>query len=296
MKEEDANGHLLKDWCEPGNTEFDANCIVCHKTIDIRNRGKSQLLAHALTKKHKDHAGGLARNQAKFLAETNDKGQKTVVFDVSSASTGSRPVRKVMSHDDEVAKAELIWTMKVAESGYSYQSCKSLREDFQAMFPDSAIAKSFTLGADKISYEIVSGLGPFFHDEVIGEMKKSTPFYTVSFDEATNDCGNKQLDLHLRWWGNTGIQNYYLCTCILGHATAEIMKTKILDALNADDLNLGQLLMLSSDGPNVNKKLLKLIDEHLKLKIPGHKGLINFGSCNLHIVHNSFAHGINKFD
>ncbi|CAM1293463.1 Uncharacterised protein r2_g255 [Pycnogonum litorale] len=54
--------------------------------------------------------------------------------------------------------------------------------------------------------------------------------------------------------------------------------------------------MLSSDGPNVNKKLLKLIDEHLKMNIPGHKGLINFGSCNLHVVHNSFGHAISEFD
>ena len=53
--------------------------------------------------------------------------------------------------------------------------------------------------------------------------------------------------------------------------------------------------MLSSDGASVNKKLLKLIDEYLKDKIPEHKGLINFGSCNLHIVHNSFWREMTEF-
>ena len=69
------------------------------------------------------------------------------------------------------------------------------------MFPDSRIAKSFSLGVDKISYEVANGLSPYFHEEIINEIKTSKTIYTHSFDEATNDCGNKQLDLHLRWWG-----------------------------------------------------------------------------------------------
>ena len=117
------------------------------------------------------------------------------------------------------------------------------------MFPDSRIAKSFSLGTDKISYEFAYGLGPYFHEEIINERKTSKALYTLSFDKATNDCGNTQLDLHLRWWGNSGgIQNYYFCTCLLGHATSDIMENKILDA-----------------------------DEYLKDKIPEHRGLINFG-------------------
>ena len=45
----------------------------------------------------------------------------------------------------------------------------------------------------------------------------------------------------------------------------------------------------------MNRDLLKLIGEYLKDKIPEHKGLIYFGSCNLHIVHNSFGRGMTEF-
>lgn len=295
LRGKDCNDQVIKDWCEPGDSEFVANCFVCHKTIDIRNRGKGQLLAHAGTKTHQVHAAGLLqKSQTKLVTVTNDEGEKIMAMDLSSATPGSAPIYK-MTHDDEVARAEIIWTMKVAESGYSYSSCDSLNDVFETMFPDSPIAKSFTLGAQKISYEVAHGLGPFFHQEIVDEIKTSKALYTLSFDEATNDCGKKQLDLHLRWWGNSGVKNYYFCTYLLGHATAEIMRDKILDALNEDELSLSQLLMLSSDGPNVNKKLLKLMDELLKSKIPGHRGLIHFGSCNLHIVHNSFGHAMKEF-
>ena len=145
---------------------------------------------------------------------------------------GLSPTYK-MSHNDEVARADITWTLKVSESGLSYASCDSFKEDFYAMIPDSRIAKSFSLGVDKKSYEVAYGLGPYFHEE-INEIETSKALYTLSFDEATNDCGNRQLDLHLRWWGNSvSIQNYYFCTCLLGHATSDIMKNKILDALSA---------------------------------------------------------------
>ena len=49
------------------------------------------------------------------------------------------------------------------------------------------------------------------------------------------------------------------------------MKNKILNVLSEDGLSLSQLLMLSNNGKNVNKKLLKLVDEYLKEKIPDTK-------------------------
>ena len=175
LKESDGNGHSIKEWCEPGDTEFIAKCIICKKNVDIRNRGKKQLLSHAETRKHKNHKAGLvSKNQPKLFTVTNNDGEKMVGLGLTSA-TGSNPNFKV-SHDDEVARAEIIWTLKVVESGFSYASCNSIKEDFCAMFPDSRIAKSFTLGTDKVSYEIAHGLGPYFDQEVINEIEHLKPF------------------------------------------------------------------------------------------------------------------------
>ena len=52
---------------------------------------------------------------------------------------------------------------------------------------------------------------------------------------------------------------------------------------------MAKMLQLPMDGPNVNLKLLKKLKEQRnEFESPG---LINFGSCNLHIVHGSFKSG-----
>ena len=43
------------------------------------------------------------------------------------------------------------------------------------------------------------------------------------------------------------------------------------------------------------QKLLKLLDEYLKDKIPELKVLMHFGSCSLCIIHNSLGHGMTEF-
>lgn len=60
--------------------------------------------------------------------------------------------------------------------------------------------------------------------------------------------------------------------------------------LSLDKLLVNKLLALSSDGPPVNQKCLQEIDKELKDRdcLP----LIRVGSCNLHIVHNSFKHAM----
>ena len=63
----------------------------------------------------------MPESQPKLVTVTNDEGEKIMVVDPSSATPGSAPIYKT-SHGDEVAKAEITWTMKVAESWYSYSS------------------------------------------------------------------------------------------------------------------------------------------------------------------------------
>lgn len=53
------------------------------------------------------------------------------------------------------------------------------------------------------------------------------------------------------------------------------------------------LIMLSSDGPNVNKKVFRLVNE-IMVDDRG-QGLVDVGFCNLHVVNNSFQKGIEEF-
>ena len=50
---------------------------------------------------------------------------------------------------------------------------------------------------------------------------------------------------------------------------------------------------MKSDGPKINKGVWQAVNE--KVTQAGSSGLLNIGTCNLHIVHNSFEKGIKEY-
>ena len=85
----------------------------------------------------------------------------------------------------ETVKAEIRWVLKSVISGYSNNSSANLNNLFSCMFPDSQLAKSFKLGADKMRYSINFGLAPFFKSLLYEDIKKSCCF-VACFDESLN--------------------------------------------------------------------------------------------------------------
>ena len=82
---------------------------------------------------------------------------------------------------------------------------------------------------------------------------------------------------------------------MFGHAKEKDVSMAILATLQEEgyQLPLVQLISLGSDGPNVNKTIWNLINEHMKAS--GLHGIFSFIPCNLHIVHNPFRQGLNVF-
>ena len=50
LRGKDGNDQVIQDWCEPGDSEFIANCIVCHKKV-LEIEGKASCL-HMQEQKH----------------------------------------------------------------------------------------------------------------------------------------------------------------------------------------------------------------------------------------------------
>ena len=68
---------------------------------------------------------------------------------------------------------------------------------FQAMFPDSENAKTFTWGKNKTGYVIRFGLAPFIKEELGDRINEAGPF-VLMFDESLNESHKKQLlDVHV---------------------------------------------------------------------------------------------------
>ena len=79
----------------------------------------------------------------------------------------------------------------------------------------------------------------------------------------------------------------YLNSKFLGHAAALDIIHEFNEGIK--ELNKGQLLQISMDGPGVNWPFFREIQKHREQEeLPQ---LINIGSCGLHIIHGAFQTG-----
>ena len=143
-----------------------------------------------------------------------------------------------------------MWALEVIMSNYSYRSCASKSELFSVMFNDSNIAKDFSLGKTKLSYNICYGIAPHCRGMLI-DCLKEVPFYSLSFDESYNNALKKgQMDLHVRYWEDTKniVVTRYLDSSFMGKSSAQDVYTHF--KLCAKSLEDAKYLPISSDGPN----------------------------------------------
>ena len=104
------------------------------------------------------------------------------------------------------------------------------------------------------------------------------------FDESLNhELQKKQMDFH---------ETRYYNSEFLVHASAENMLEKFHSC--KENLSFGNLIQLSMDGPNVNWKFYKMVEDELKNDYSCN--LLNTGSLGIHIVHGAFKMAVKKLD
>lgn len=296
LERDDSAGYKVRQWGRKKNDD-ELFCMVCQKTINI-NKGFQAVTQHAGILKHKrEIETKLALNQLHLLPQASscsvsDK-QCSSSLPTLSSPVSSPSCSSILLYNsrDKTTAAELIWCMKCVASDYSFSSCVGLRETFQVMFGDS-VPQDFSLGNNKAHYLVTDALAPYFKKLQIQEMEGS--FFTLYYDETTNAAGVKELQTGVRYWSNKHkriicqhLETFYITT-----ATATVLTDKICDAMTNASLPLSNLLMLGSDGPNVNKAVARLINNQLLLCRK--KPLIDIGTCNIHIVHNAFLKGLEQ--
>ena len=82
------------------------------------------------------------------------------------------------------------------------------------------------------------------------------------------------------------------CQLLFGHATVEDLRKHFKNSVSDKtfDILWNQLISLFSDGPAINKKLYKLLNDELSEFKLG--PLLPFVPCTLHIIHKAFFKGI----
>ncbi|CAN7985972.1 unnamed protein product [Ixodes hexagonus] len=273
-----------RDWVAPDTTDqHRARCKPCGKTFDVAAMGESALKSHMKSAKH----AGVMKIAAKssvlnYLAPSTSE-QSTV------PPLSQSPNLNACKTHELVTNAEVLWTLKVVTSHFSYRSSAQAGELFQRMFPDSEVAKAFSCGEKKCAYVTCHGLRPFFLSTLQREVEQCE-HCVVLLDESANDyLHRKQMDVYIRFWNSSHkVATRYYTSVFMGHSTAEDIQGKLLSAL--EPLPLEKILQISMDGPNVNLKFFKNFQAHLQQTYQVQ--CVDIGTCGLHTMHNAYRAGI----
>ena len=104
------------------------------------------------------------------------------------------------------------------------------------------------------------------------------------------------MDLTLRYWSTSHNEIWvtYYTSLFFGHAEAEKVLVKMYEQLLSDGIPVDKMAALIPDGPNVNKAIFRKMNELITQDHPDFMGLIDLGSCNIHIIHNAFWKGFEQ--
>lgn len=286
FNKEDSLHHVINTWCKQIN-QHEVFCQICNQSISCSTKGIAAINQHVETKKHTDNAKVKLEPCQLHLAlrpPVNGSGSGITSKCTSQSIT-------MISSRDAATRAEIIWCLKNISSNMSANSCDDLAQVFEAMFPN-CVPNGFSIGRTKMTYILTEALGPYFRNELIADAHKS--WYTIIYDETTNNEGRKELQVAIRYWSETEqeVVVKHLETFFIGTAKAENIQQELVKAIDNANLATDKLLMLGSDGPNVNKAVWRLLNEELKASRS--VGLIDIGTCNIHTIHNAFLKGIKE--
>ena len=164
--------------------------------------------------------------------------------------------RKIID-DPTVSAAEAKWLFKISKRDMTLRDCDFTPELFRQMFPDSQVAKQFSMSRQKASYVLQDGLGPLLSKWLVTSINASEGAFTLMFDETTTLQNRKQMDLLVRFWDEKQnlVTTRYLTSLFFARATA-LDITGMLMSLQEEgncNLNWSKTFNISSDGPNINK-------------------------------------------
>ena len=225
------------------NTQY--RCKVCHKTNELSNMGIQAIKEH---------------NGAKHVENTRKVSNFFSSAKVAQKPEPEQPPRKKQATLDQtttntvVAEAEIRWILQCVNSGYSNSLNSRTSKLFAKMFPDSAIAQTYSLGEDKIRYSINCGIGLHFKTILMDNIKNSD-CYVISFDESLNKATQtSEMDMLVRYFDNAQkkVCTRYVTSSFLGHCThADLFRefSSFSVQLSGD-----KLIQISMDGPSTNWK------------------------------------------
>ncbi|KAI4791419.1 hypothetical protein KUCAC02_034015 [Chaenocephalus aceratus] len=129
--------------------------------------GIKAVRSHMLSASHKAAVG---RKQQVSIAHScaTSPPPPTIAEATAASATSSQATAdlRVMLGATPTLRAEVLWCLNTVMKHQSINSKEGISDLFQAMFPDSEIAKKFACGKDKTGYTVRFGLAPYFKEQL----------------------------------------------------------------------------------------------------------------------------------
>ena len=87
---------------------------------------------------------------------------------------------------ESTLNAEILWTLKVIQSHFSFRSREGINKLLAVMFPDSEISFNLKLGKTKCAYLMNYVIAPHFKSNLLKSVNNSS-FYSLSFNESLDN-------------------------------------------------------------------------------------------------------------
>lgn len=306
-------------WIKPApNDRTSFICTICNsnRTISMSNMGKTAILSHEKSARH-INAIKMKKNVPSIesvLSRTNSQIEKSTsnektplnvdilnptekkeAIGLSRFTSSVEPniaknakvELKSYLTNDAVTEAEILWLLHSSYRHFSTRDIETSVPIICRMFKDSELAKKLQLSKSKASYVTVYGIAHYFQQQILSSIN-SCDKIVIGFDESINQLNKKQqMDFSFRFWNNDAneVNTRYYTSAFLGHCKAADLIRAFSDNIPNEMMN--KVIQISMDGPNVNVKFHKDIEENI-IKPEHNKSLINIGTCGLHVVHNAF--------
>lgn len=214
-------------WLRKGSTPSVATCTACNSDVSVAQAGIQALRQH---EKGAKHIAAVAAKKTQQSIQQFFAAPKTEKVDAKSA--------------DKVTEAELRWCLHLCETNTPLHSQDHAATLFGRMFPDSQVAKNMTCGRTKLSYLLLHGLDPFFHNSLV-DILRSTPF-SIACDEGDGRLAilvrfvhstDKELSPRVRLLDNVTLSSF----------TAESIATSISTCLEENKIPAQNCLQIMTD-------------------------------------------------
>ena len=125
-----------------------------------------------------------------------------------------------LTSKEKVLRAEIIETLNLVDKNQRFSSSNRDGDRFRKMFPDSAIAVSYSQQETKTKNTVQFGIAPFVKNQLVQDVS-NRPF-TFKFDETTTSQVKKQYDAYIAFFSYQyqRIVTLYCVSLFVGHCTA----------------------------------------------------------------------------